>query len=205
LRLLWNRVLEASGAKPTQPVKLHVETGWRMMAARDPETNILRNTIALSAAALGGADSISVLPHTIANGLPDAAARRISRMMQLIARDESHLGQVMDVAAGSGSIEALTDAVCEASWAQFQELEQAGGPLKALASGSFQAGVADARLQRQAGMEHTKLIGVNAFLLKDMPKFSVLEHPAAAAEFPSKAMCEPLPLWSVENISKAST
>ena len=35
-----------------------------MMTAQDPETNILRTTIAAFAAAAGGADSISVLPHT---------------------------------------------------------------------------------------------------------------------------------------------
>ena len=67
-----------------RPATIHAETSYRMMTAKDPETNILRTTIAGFAAAAGGADSISILPHTIAHGLPDAFARRIARNTQLI-------------------------------------------------------------------------------------------------------------------------
>ena len=204
LRLLWTRVLEVCGAKLANPVKLHVETSWRMMASSDPETNILRSTIALSASAFGGADSISVLPHTVANGLPDAGARRISRMMQLIARDESHLGQVMDVASGSGSIEELTDAICEAAWAEFQKIESAGGPLAVLATGSFQADIKAARATREIALGETKIIGVNAFRLREDKPVSVLNHPPVATEFPSKVTCEKLPLWSVDALVEAA-
>ncbi len=204
LRLLWNRVLESCGVALKQPVKVHVETGWRMMSTHDPETNILRSAIALSAAAFGGADSIAVLPHTIANGLPDAIARRISRMMQLIARDESHLGQVMDMAAGSGSIETLTDALCLAAWTEFQKIEGAGGPLMSLASGMFQADVAAARTRREAEMRTTKSIGVNAFQTKDKRPVIVLAHAPVATVFPSKVCCERLPLWSVDTLFEAA-
>jgi methylmalonyl-CoA mutase len=200
LRLLWSRVLEASGAKAARPVKLHVETSWRMLSALDAETNILRNAIALSAATFGGADSISVLPHTIANGLPEAAARRISRMMQLIARDESHLGQVMDVAAGSGSLETLTEALCEAAWAEFQAIERLGGPLAALAAGRLQADIAMARSAREAALRQTKIIGVNAFRAAEARPVAVLAHGPVATQFAAKVECEALPLWSVDRI-----
>ena len=204
LRLLWSRVLALCGASLANPVKLHVETGWRMLSALDPETNILRSTIALAAASFGGADSISILPHTIALGLPDATARRISRMMHLIAREESHLGKVMDVAAGSGAIENLTDALCEAAWAEFQKIESAGGTLKALANGTFQADVAAARASRETAMRDTKIIGVNSFLTSDARPVSVLKHPPVATEFSSKVFCEHLQLWSVNVSTKAS-
>ena len=203
IRLLWSRVLETCGAKLALPVKLHVETSWRMMSAHDPENNILRNTIALCAAAFGGASSISVLPHTVANGLPDPSARRIARLMQLVARDESHLGQVMDVAAGSGAIEALTHALCEAAWAEFQKIESAGGSLPSLASGALQAQVAASRASREATMRQTKIIGVNAFQATDKRAVSIMPHPIVATEFPSKVFCEPLPLWSVDLLFEA--
>jgi methylmalonyl-CoA mutase len=201
-RLLWARVLEACGAKLGQPVKIHVETSKCMMASRDPETNILRNTIALSAAAFGGADSISILPHTISNGLPDAIARRIARMQHLIARDESHLGRVTDVAAGSGSVEALADALCEAAWAEFQRIENEGGPLASLHAGKFQSRVGDARTIRETEMRSAKIIGVNAFQLQDERPVSVLSHPIVATEFPTQVVCERLPLWSVDELGE---
>ena len=43
------------------PVRIHAETAWRMMSARDPWTNILRSTIAAAAAGIGGADAISLI------------------------------------------------------------------------------------------------------------------------------------------------
>ena len=61
------------------------ETAWRMMTRRDPYVNMLRNAIAVAAAGFGGADAITVLPHTAPLGLPDAFARRAARNTQLFS------------------------------------------------------------------------------------------------------------------------
>src|SRR6185295_8081203 len=63
LRLLWARVEEACGLAP-RAAHVAAETAWRMLTRRDPAVNMLRNTIAVAAAGLAGADSITVLPHT---------------------------------------------------------------------------------------------------------------------------------------------
>ncbi len=107
LRKLWARVEQASGLTP-QPAFVSAETAWRMMTARDPYVNMLRTTIAVTAAGVGGADSVTALPFTLALGLPDRFARRVARNMQLILLEESNLYRVADPAAGSGGIEALT-------------------------------------------------------------------------------------------------
>ncbi|TIV04684.1 MAG: methylmalonyl-CoA mutase, partial [Mesorhizobium sp.] len=83
LRRLWARVQEACSIAAST-ANIHAETSFRMMTSADPETNILRTTIAAFAAAAGGADSISILPHTIAHGLPTGFARRVARNTQLI-------------------------------------------------------------------------------------------------------------------------
>ena len=107
IRKLWARVEEACGLAP-KPVIVAAETAWRMMTRHDPYVNMLRTTIAITAAGLGGADNIAALPHTAANGLPDAFARRVARNAQLILLEESSLAKVADPAAGSGAIEDLT-------------------------------------------------------------------------------------------------
>ncbi len=91
-----------------------------MMTRRDPWVNLLRPTVAVFSAGLGGADSICVLPFTQALGLPDAFARRLARNTQLVLLEESNLGKVADPAAGSGGFEALTDALVERGYALFQ-------------------------------------------------------------------------------------
>ena len=74
VRKLWARVEEACGLTPVQTT-VAAETAWRMMTTRDPYVNILRTTVAVAAAGLGGADNIAVLPHTTAIGLPDGLAK----------------------------------------------------------------------------------------------------------------------------------
>lgn len=121
-RLLWQRVLEASGL-PQAPLKLHAETGWRMMAARDPHTNILRATAAVFGAGLGGADSITVLPFSLTQGLPNGFARRVARNVQTVLIEELNLWRVADPASGAGYVEELTGALCGKAWQVFQRAE----------------------------------------------------------------------------------
>jgi methylmalonyl-CoA mutase len=151
LRLLWGRVEEACGLKP-EPVFVSAETAWRMMTRRDPWVNLLRTTIAAFAAGVGGANAVTVLPFTAALGLPDRFARRMARNTQLILIEESNLAKVADPAAGSGAVEALTSALGATAWAQFQEIEAAGGLGAALEAGLIQAQVAEVRAERESAI-----------------------------------------------------
>ncbi|MGO9703249.1 MAG: methylmalonyl-CoA mutase family protein [Xanthobacteraceae bacterium] len=164
LRKLWARV-EVSCGLAAEPCFISAETAWRMMAQRDPHVNILRATIATFAAALGGADAITVLPFTAARGLPDRFARRIARNTQLLLSEESHLDKVADPAAGSGAVENLTDELCEAAWALFREIEAAGGIAVALETGFIQSKVGAVRAERAAAAARRKdaLTGVSIF------------------------------------------
>ena len=149
LRKLWARVEQACGLAPA-PAFVSAETAWRMMTRRDPYVNMLRTTIAAFSAGLGGADAITVLPFTAALGLPDRFARRIARNTQLMLLEESNLAKVADPAAGSGGIEDLTEQLCRAAWALFQEIEKAGGAAAALEAGPDpEQGRGDARRARE--------------------------------------------------------
>jgi methylmalonyl-CoA mutase len=152
LRKLWARVEEASGLAP-EPVFVSAETAWRTMTKLDPHVNMLRATMAVVAAGLGGADAIGALPFTNAIGLPDKFARRIARNTQLILLEESNLAKVADPAAGSGGIEDLTAKLCEAAWSLFQEIERAGGTAKALEQGVIQKEIAATRAAREMALK----------------------------------------------------
>ena len=127
MRLLWQRVLDAAGL-PEAPLRLHAETSWRMMASLDPHTNILRATAAVFGAGLGGADSITVLPFSLAQGLPNALARRVARNVQTVLMEESNLWRVADPASGAGYIEMLTSQLCDKAWTVFQRAETGDWP-----------------------------------------------------------------------------
>jgi methylmalonyl-CoA mutase len=128
IRLLWRRVLQAAGL-PDAPLRLHAETSWRMMAVKDPHTNILRATAAVFGAGLGGADSITVLPFSLAQGLPNAFARRVARNVQNVLAEESNLWRIADPALGAGYIETYTQGLCAAAWKVFQAAEAGDWPV----------------------------------------------------------------------------
>jgi methylmalonyl-CoA mutase len=164
LRLLWASIEQASGLAP-KPLFIAADTAWRMLTQRDPYVNMLRATMATFAAGLGGADSINVLPHTLALGLPDPFARRAARNTQLVLLEESNLAKVSDPAAGSGGIETLTQQLCEAAWALFQETEKAGGIFASLEQNLIQRKVAATRAVREANIARRKevLTGASEF------------------------------------------
>jgi methylmalonyl-CoA mutase len=164
LRVLWARVEAACGLAP-KPTFIAAETAWRMLTQRDAYVNMLRATMAVFAAGLGGANAITVLPHTLALGLPDAFARRMARNTQLILLEESNLAKVSDPAAGSGALESLTQQLCNAAWFLFQEIEKAGGVFSALQQGVIQSKVAATRKAREANIARRKdvLTGASEF------------------------------------------
>ncbi len=164
LRALWGRVEQACGLEP-KPAFISAETAWRMMTRRDPWVNMLRTTIAAFSAGIGGADAVSVLPFTSALGLPDRFARRVARNAQLLLLEESNVARVADPAAGSGGIEDLTEKLCRAAWALFQEIEAAGGAPTALERGLIQDKVAKVRAEHEAATAHRKdvLTGTSDF------------------------------------------
>ena len=189
LRKLWARVEQACGLKP-QPAFVSAETAWRMMTRRDPYVNMLRATIAVTAAGIGGANAISVLPFTAALGLPDAFARRVARNTQLILLEESNLFRVSDPAAGSGGIEALTAQMSQAAWTLFQEIEAAGGAAAALEQGLIQKKIAATRTAREAATARRKdaITGTSDYPnIGELP-VAVLDVPRPAVPAPKAAI-----------------
>ncbi len=132
-RRIWSRIADLSGTSAGQ--RQHAVTSQAMMTRRDPWVNVLRTTVACFAAAIGGAEAITVTPFDSALGLPDQFARRIARNTQSILLEESHVARVMDPAGGSWYLESLTEQLAEAAWAKFTSLERAGGAIAAMESG----------------------------------------------------------------------
>jgi methylmalonyl-CoA mutase len=195
LRKLWARVEQASGLTPA-PIFISAETAWRMMTQRDPHVNMLRTTIAVAAAGIGGADAITALPFTNALGLPDAFARRVARNIQLVLIEESNLAAVADPAAGAGALEALTGEMARAAWSLLQEIEKVGGAAAAIEQGVVQKKVAAVRAAREAAVAKRKdaLTGSSDYPNLDEKLPPVLDvKPAAVAPLPAVKTFDPLP------------
>ncbi len=156
-RAVFARLAIASGAAPA--ARIEARSSGRMLTRQDAWTNMIRLTAAGFAAAVGGADAVVLGAFTDAIGLPTAFARRQSRNTQLVLMEEAHVGGTADPAAGSGYLEAMTDAIAREAWTRLQAIEAAGGLVAALQNGSIARAVEAANAARTA----PKIVGVTAF------------------------------------------
>ena len=165
-RLMWARIAEACGAnEPARAARIHAVTAARVLTRRDPWVNMLRSTMVCFSAAVGGANSITILPHDAALGQPSPLARRIARNTQLILQEESQLNRVIDPAGGSWALERLTEELAGSAWALFQDIEKGGGMAEALTSGRIAEQIASVREARRKDIARRKapITGISEF------------------------------------------
>lgn len=171
-RRLWGRVAQVCGAAlDGQRMKMHVRPSKRVLTARDPWVNILRNSVCVFAAGLGGADSIGSEPFDAAMvaGKPEwrsgTLARRMARNTHLVLQQECHLHRVVDVPGGSWYLERLTDELCERAWVILQAIESRGGMARSLEDGWIARQIDTAAQPRWRDIATRKeaLLGVSEF------------------------------------------
>jgi len=185
-RKLWARVAEACGAsEQARAMRLNVVSATRMMTRCDPWVNILRTTVACFAGAVGGADSVTVLPYDAAFGETDELGRRLARNTQIILAEESNLAKVIDPGGGSWYVESRTDELARVAWTAFQGIERAGGIAASLADGSAAAAIAASYADREKNLAKRKdpLTGVSEFpnLAEVLPNHEQPDPAAIAA------------------------
>lgn len=162
-RLVWSVLASACGMDAIPPPFLHALGSRRTLTRRDPHTNLVRATVQAAAAAVGGADAISLPVFDAADGAGSAFGRRLACKLPLVVEHEARLLAVADPAGGSVHVEERTRALAAASWEEFRTLERAGGLAAVLEDGSWRARL-DAewarRAERLAGGDEV-LVGVN--------------------------------------------
>ncbi len=165
-RWLWAKVVVTAGGEfDAAAMQMHCRTSRFTKTQRDPWVNMLRATAECTAAVLGGAQSVATLPFDCVLGPADALAQRVARNTQVVLREESHLGEVADPAAGSWFVEQLTDDLARAAWDELRSIEAGGGIVAALGSGRLIDSVrevADAR-EKQLAKRETPIVGVSEF------------------------------------------
>ncbi len=163
-RRLWRQVLQDCGVSDI-PMKLNAVAAVHSITVKDPWVNILRGTAACFAAATGGADIITTLPHDLMLGSTDKFSRRIARNIQVVLMEESSLAKVTDPAAGSFALEKITSDVSTAAAKAFAAIETAGGTLTEIRSGAIAERIADTAKSKLKDVRtrKTQITGVSEF------------------------------------------
>lgn len=166
-RIAWGLVLAASGASTgARTMAMHVTTSSRTRTRRAPYVNLVRGTVEAAAAVFGGADSLTVLPFDDAIGDSDDPAERLAWNTNVILSEESFLSCVADPAAGSGYVEAMTEAFTTRAWASFQDIESKGGMEAVRRSGAWDEAVRESAeaLDLNLARRRPRLVGITDFV-----------------------------------------
>lgn len=146
------------------------ETTLRNKAKNDPENNLIRSTVELASAMIGGADAVFSNDYKIEKA--SDLSQEISFKQQIVLAYESIINVFEDAASGSYFVEDITLQFAEKSWKLFLEIEEKGGYLELLKSGEIQKMIFDHAVKEQQWAEEgkIKLIGVNLYPKSDVTK-----------------------------------
>lgn len=170
-RVLWAKIVEQHNPRSEDSYKMfiHARTASFNMTVYDPYVNILRGTTETMAAAVGGADSITIDPFDSCYREPDRFSEKVARNTQLIAREEAYLNKVIDPGAGSYYIEKITESLCEHTLNLFKKVEDNGGLLNSMKNGFVQETIEKNRseLVKKVSRRNRVLLGTNHYPYPD--------------------------------------
>jgi methylmalonyl-CoA mutase len=142
---------------------IFVETSLRNKSKNDQDNNVIRSTLELASAMVGGADAVFANNYKIENATE--LSKEISFKQQIVLAYESIINVFEDATSGSYFVENITQQFCEKSWKLFLEIEEKGGYLELLKSGEIQKIIFEQAVKEQTWVEEgkIKIIGVNLY------------------------------------------
>ncbi len=149
---------------------IFAETSLRNKAVSDNENNLIRSTLELAAAMIGGADAVFSNNYLVEKSTENS--EEISFKQQIVLAYESIINVFEDASNGSYYVEDITRQIAEKSWAFFVEVEENGGYLELLKQGTIQKKIYDHAIEEQKWVEEgkIKLIGANLYPKLDVKK-----------------------------------
>lgn len=157
---------------------IFAETSLRNKSISDSENNLIRSTLELASAMIGGADAVYSTNYLVEKSTDNS--EEISFKQQIVLAYESIINVFEDASNGSYYIEDITNQIAEKSWAFFVEIEEKGGYLKLLKEGVIQKNIYDHAVEEQKWVQEgkIKLIGVNLYPKLELKKsIEDLYHP----------------------------
>ena len=150
-------------------MRINAETSLYNKTVYDSHVNLLRTQTEAMSAALGGVDSMTVLPFDVPYQDSDEFSERLARNQQLLLKEESHFDKVVDPGGGSYYIEMLTQSIAEQAWKIFLDVLENGGFYQSVKKGLVQDAIAASSEKRHlyVAQRRENLLGTNTF-----PNFS---------------------------------
>ncbi len=178
-RLLWAKLVK--GFNPQNPrsmaLRAHCQTSGWSLTEQDPFNNVTRTCIEALAAVMGGTQSLHTNALDEAVALPTDMSAKIARDTQIFLQEQAGVTQAIDPWGGSYYLEFLTKKLYQRALAHIEEVEQAGGMIKAIETGLPKMRVEEASARKQGRIDSGKdiVIGVNRYQVPDKQRLEFLK------------------------------
>jgi methylmalonyl-CoA mutase len=177
-RYMWSEIVSQFNPKNKKSLALrtHCQTSGVSLVEQDAYNNIVRTTIEAMAAIMGGTQSLHTNSFDEALALPTTFSARIARNTQLILAEETGINNVIDPLAGSYYLESLTSEMISEANKLIDEIDEAGGMVKAIEMGIPKMRIEESSAKKQARMDSEEeiVVGVNKYKPTEKQDINIL-------------------------------
>jgi methylmalonyl-CoA mutase, N-terminal domain len=171
-RRIWARHMkDRYGAKSPRSwvMRFHSQTAGVTLTAQQPMNNVVRVAYQALAAVFGGTQSLHTNSMDETLALPTESAVQVALRTQQVLAYETGIPNVLDPLGGSYYVESLTDQMEREAEGLFEEIDRAGGVVRALETGWLQRRIAESAARQQWEIEQRRriIVGVNEFVTEE--------------------------------------
>ncbi len=132
----------------------------------DPYVNMLRTTMEMMSAILGGSDFIANMPYDFVYNKSNEFSERIARNQLIILKEEAGFNRALNATENNYFLEEITYKLAEKSLQIFKQIEVSGGFLSQLYKDKIQQKIDESHQKEQAGFDAGKivLVGTNKYI-----------------------------------------
>ena len=143
--------------------------GMRNKSLLDPYVNMLRTTMEVMSAILGGVDEVANIPYDKIYKKSNPFSERIARNQFVILKHEAGFEKAINSFEGSYFLEHISYEMADKTLALFKNIEKGGGIIAQLMKGKIQEKVAENAKKEQAKFDKGELVlvGVNKYFNKN--------------------------------------
>ena len=178
-RQLWAELMAEFAPKNSKSsmLRTHCQTSGYSLTEQDPYNNVARTCIEALAAIFGGTQSLHTNALDEAIALPTDYSAKIARDTQLYLQRELGITGAVDPWGGSYAVEQETQRLIAEARQLMQEVEEAGGMVRAIETGLPKLRIEEASARKQAAIDsgQEQVVGVNVFRTSEATDFDLLE------------------------------
>lgn len=171
-RKIYARMMkEELGAKNPRSMQIRMIAGGGGggLTRQQPLNNIIRSTIYALASALSGTQTMALCCYDEAYTIPSEHASLMGLRIMQIVGEESGAADTVDPLGGSWYVESLTNEMEKKIIEAMEEIEKAGGIVKAVSEGFIQRKIAAQAYEEELSVKRGDIVrvGVNKYVMEE--------------------------------------